>query len=174
MVSDLRGKDSVGQHDEWLRSNWNSVVAKNDVIYVLGDVALNHNVAIDWMKSVRGHKYLIAGNHDACHPLHSDWAAKTRRYLEVFKGVTTMASQKINGEPVMLSHFPYEVDHVPAARFMEWRLRDEGRYLLHGHTHTTKRIAGERQIHVGVDAWHGFPVGRDHVSYLMHTGDPRA
>lgn len=171
MVAELRGK-TPPQHDEWLRSNWNAVVAKNDVVYVLGDVALNHITAIEWMKTVRGHKYLIAGNHDACHPLHKDWAAKTRRYLEVFKGVSAMVFQEIAGEKVMLSHFPYEVDHVPAARFMEWRLRDEGRWLLHGHTHTSLRVTGERQIHVGVDAWDGFPVHRDNVAYLMQTGSP--
>lgn len=171
MVAELRGK-TVEEHDAWLLSNWNAIVAKNDVVYVLGDVSLNHNTAIDWMKKARGIKYLIAGNHDSCHPLHSDWAAKTRRYLEVFKGVTTVASMKIADEPVMMSHFPYEVDHVPASRFMEWRLRDEGRHLIHGHTHTTKRITGPRQIHVGVDAWYGFPVHRDHVTYLIQTGDP--
>jgi calcineurin-like phosphoesterase family protein len=40
---------------------------------------------------------------------------------------------------------------------MQWRLRDEGKYLIHGHLHSAEKFNG-REIHVGVDAWDFTPV----------------
>ena len=34
---------------------------------------------------------------------------------------------------------------------------DDGNFLIHGHTHSKRRVNG-RQIHVGVDAWGYEPV----------------
>lgn len=171
LMAELRGFDSVEEHDEELLRRWNAIIEKRDVVWILGDLSLNMNTGIEWIKRAKGIKYLVAGNHDACHPIHKDWAAKTRRYVEsAFHGVTTMAMHDLAGEKVMLSHFPYEVDRVPASRFMEWRLRDEGRWLLHGHTHLPERLSGERQIHVGLDAWGSYPVHRDTISDWMEQG----
>jgi calcineurin-like phosphoesterase family protein len=162
-----RGFAGVEDHDAWLLDRWNSVVSKRDTVWVLGDVSMNAQKGVDWMAKANGLKYLVAGNHDRCHPVNSRWHSEQRRYLEVFLGVTTVASMKIADHKVMMSHFPYDVDHVPESRFMEWRCRDEGLWLLHGHTHSAEKQTGDRQIHVGVDAWNGYPISRSVIEALL-------
>ena len=49
-------------------------------------------------------------------------------------------------------------DHTDAPRFAQYRLPDEGRWLLHGHTHIADQRIHGRQIHVGLDAWDLRPV----------------
>ena len=38
-----RGFSSIFQHDEELLARWNSVVAPEDTVYILGDLILNSN-----------------------------------------------------------------------------------------------------------------------------------
>ena len=40
-AGDLRGGTTSQEHDEWLITQWNSVVKKVDLVYVLGDAAMN-------------------------------------------------------------------------------------------------------------------------------------
>jgi len=59
-----------------LAARWNSVVAEDDTVYVLGDVALGQPVT-DSLKHIRrlnGTKYLVAGNHDRA------WLGYDKRY----------------------------------------------------------------------------------------------
>jgi calcineurin-like phosphoesterase family protein len=65
------------------------------------------------------------------------------------------------GRQVLLSHFPYEGggDHTETERFTQYRLRGEGLWLLHGHTHWQHiQVHDRRQLHVGLDAWELHPV----------------
>lgn len=39
-----RGFDSIEEHDEKLVRNWNELVGQDDVVYILGDVMLKHNL----------------------------------------------------------------------------------------------------------------------------------
>lgn len=49
-------------HDKDLVENWNKIVNKNDIVYILGDFAYkNHR---DHILSLNGNKILIKGNHD--------------------------------------------------------------------------------------------------------------
>lgn len=50
----------------------------------------------------------------------------------------------------------------------QYRLRDEGRWLLHGHTHQPERIRG-REIHVGLDAWDLAPVNEGTIAKLIEN-----
>ncbi|WP_051265718.1 metallophosphoesterase family protein [Nakamurella lactea] len=50
---------------------------------------------------------------------------------------------------------------------MEYRLRDEGNWLLHGHTHSSEKVTSSREIHVGLDAWDLGPVEVGAVAKLM-------
>lgn len=59
-------------------------------------------------------------------------------------------------------HFPYAsygdglVHGEPGeGRWVEWRCQDDGKLLLHGHTHGQEQ-AHDRMFHVGWDAWHRF------------------
>lgn len=53
------------------------------------------------------------------------------------------------------------------ARYTQYRLRNEGRWLLHGHTHQAEQRREGKEIHVGVDAWELAPVSLDTIAALM-------
>jgi calcineurin-like phosphoesterase family protein len=160
LVADLRGFNDITDHDEALADTWNTVIHRDDVVWVLGDVAMsNPTRALELLASLPGRKRLIAGNHDGCHPMHSRAYRATLKYQEAFEFIAASASVKINGVRTLLSHFPYAGggDRGDVERYTQWRLPDEGMPLLHGHTHSAERGDG-RIVHVGLDAWAGSPV----------------
>lgn len=66
-----------------------------------------------------------------------------------------------------MSHFPYTGDSHDKPRFDQIRPKDDGKVLLHGHTHqsnvVTRSAKGTLQVHVGVDSWDYFPVSLEAV-----------
>lgn len=139
-------------HDQAIAENWRRVVRLGDQVWVLGDLALAHyQHPLTILADLPGQKHLIAGNHDACHPMHREAHKVQRHYMGIFASVQAFARRKIAGETVLLSHFPYVKDRHEA-RYMQYRLRDEGEWLIHGHTHGPEQREG-REIHVGLDAW---------------------
>jgi calcineurin-like phosphoesterase family protein len=54
-----------------------------------------------------------------------------------------------NGVTVLLKHFPYSLDYDQ--RYKQHRMKDEGKWLIHGHVHA-KYLKHGNQIDVGVDA----------------------
>ena len=89
------------------------------------------------------------------------------------------AKIRLGDRTVLLSHFPYEGDHTTEERATQFRLRDEGLWLVHGHTHLTNRLGPNpryltimdaatggpgkpdprgREVHAGLDAWDLRPV----------------
>ena len=81
----------------------NSKVGKNDHLLLLGDVG-----NIEWARKIRGHKWLICGNHDAGYT----------QYTDVFDRV--FAGPLMIGEKIILSHEPLAIN---------WA------FNIHGHTH---------------------------------------
>lgn len=187
-VAAKRGFMSSAEHDLEVSRRWASVVRPDDDVYVLGDATGNASrVSLDWafqvLAALPGRKHLVWGNHDGGHPMHRDAHKFVRRYLEVFESVNSAARRRIYGREVLLSHFPYERDR-DEVRHTQWRLRDEGLPLLHGHTHGDERltvtdswtgtrgprrarIANRVEVHVGLDAWDLTPVPLDVVHGLL-------
>lgn len=199
-TSDLHiGHDAVAQmrmsavvadaHDCMLADNWDRVVNPEDQIWVLGDLsgggteATAH--ALNWVADRPGVKHLIAGNHDPVHPMHRDSHRWQSAFSQVFASVQPFARRKIGAHRVLLSHFPYTGDRGED-RCSQYRLRNEGMPLLHGHTHSPERTSFAAhtsindlltrlalQIHVGVDAWRYYPVHIDTLArFLNHAADP--
>lgn len=58
---------NVNQMDNTMINNWNMTVNNNDEIYILGDLSIE-NVNINNLQNIvsqlKGHKYLLRGNHD--------------------------------------------------------------------------------------------------------------
>jgi calcineurin-like phosphoesterase family protein len=167
-VADLRGFASTEEHDAALLERWKERVAPADVVWVLGDLcaggALATARALTALREWPGRKRLVLGNHDRAHPMYRDAHRWAPAYASVFEWVTPAARTKVQGVEVLLSHFPYERDRGET-RHAQWRLRDEGLPLLHGHTHGTERLtvtppwrADRVEVHVGVDAWGLAPV----------------
>lgn len=179
MVTNLRGfgegEAAVNRHNNSLIFGWESVVRPDDVVWILGDLTVSNGTlkpALEILSNLPGRKRLIYGNHDPAHPMHRDahkWFAK---YHDVFEYHSAFARIKVAGKPVLLSHFPYTLDHTHDARYEQWRLKDEGLHLLHGHTHSVYRYSSSRELHVGVDAWNMAPVPLSKVERFVTEGAP--
>lgn len=156
-VASVRGFDRVEDHDEMITSLWD-VVRDDDIVWVLGDLAMRADHALPVLAKLPGRKRLVLGNHDHAHPLNRNAHKWHRAYAEVFEFVAPFARLKVQGIEVLASHFPYDRDRE-AVRFPEFRLRDEGFPLLHGHTHGPERLTidvrhpSRVEVHVGIDAW---------------------
>lgn len=169
LVAGIRGFDSVDEHDGAIIKNWNRVVRPEDVVWVLGDIGMgNVNSYLEMMFCLNGIKHLISGNHDEVWPGHRDYHKHMAKWLQVFETIQPFGRRRINGHDVLLSHFPYgtETEHHAEGRYMQYRLRDEGGLLLHGHTHGTERMHGH-QIHVGLDAWDLTPVNEGTIGKMI-------
>ncbi|WP_322097959.1 metallophosphoesterase family protein [Nakamurella alba] len=178
LVAGLRGFDDPADHDDEIARRWRETVGDGDTVWVLGDLAVTSSAigierTLQRIAGLPGTKHLVPGNHDPVHPMHRHAHRHQRRYLEVFESVQAFARTRIpvlpdvRATPMMLSHFPYLADHSDPPRFLEYRLRDEGEWLLHGHTHAAGQRTSVREIHVGLDAWDLRPAALEQVAALL-------
>lgn len=186
----------VGYHDRMLACGWDSVVKPDDQVWVLGDLTVGGTEAVaralNWISDRPGVKHLIAGNHDPVHPMYRDSHRWLSAFGQVFASVQPFARRKIGDHRVLLSHFPYVGDRGED-RCSQYRLRDEGMPILHGHTHSADGVSWAArlewsaaqprrgggldmplsritlQVHVGVDAWRYAPVHLDTVADLLRA-----
>ena len=98
-----RGFASVDDMNEAIIRRWNSVVAPEDTVYLLGDVALND---IDWgcycLKQLNGNINILIGNHDTdCKISKYDSVDKKR-----IKTIGYATLLKTNRHNYYLSHYP--------------------------------------------------------------------
>lgn len=170
-VAGLRGFEDVTEHDQALCDNWADVVRKGDVVWMLGDLCLSKPTrALMLLQDLPGVKHLVLGNHDLAHPMHRYSHKWQRQYFEAFESVQMMARRRVNQIEVLLSHFPYSMDSGFESRYPQYRLPDEGRWLIHGHIHSSERFKGH-EIHVGVDAWNLKPVALDLIVGHIESSD---
>ncbi len=106
----LRGGSTIEEHDKWLIDQWNSVVTKHDLVYVLGDVAMNRK-SLSLVKKLRGTKHLVKGNHDI---------ESFDAYKEYFGAIYGIHNYR---RIFWMTHAPIHPDSL------------RGLYNLHGHTH---------------------------------------
>lgn len=173
-VAGLRGFDDTLDHDLTLAMNWIARINEGDQVWVLGDLsggsATAEKRALGLMRGLPGEKHLVSGNHDSVWPGHHNAHRKQRAYLDVFESVQAFAKRNMIGHKVLLSHFPYEGDHTEADRFADFRLKDMGKWPLHGHVHDEWQQIG-RMINVGVDAWGLAPVPINDIIEIIRKED---
>ena len=160
IASRERGFTSPAEHDRWLLDLCSRRFQPGDDVWWLGDIAFDGwrdrlPNTIGAMPAQSHH--LVLGNHDRPHPLNRNGHAYAAEYLQWFSTVQMAAKLRWEGREVVLSHFPYDGDHTREERYDEWRMRDRGITLIHGHTHSAEKFSrsksGTLQIHAGVDAW---------------------
>lgn len=173
LMSSLRGFADTRKHDAAIVDAWHDQVATEDIVWVLGDVTLgDQRTGLQKISELPGTKHLIVGNHDRCFPTRVESYEHQRLYLGVFETVQLSTMLKVGAFRVLLSHFPYTDGGIGGRpdKFTQWRLRDQGRPLVHGHTHAAETWSsspsGTPQIHVGWDAW-GRLVSKDEVAGLL-------
>lgn len=185
----------VDWHDDMLADAWDSVVRKDDTVWVLGDLVANSSSVkrgLAWMRDRPGDKHFVTGNHDPAHPMHEGSHIWRATYLAAddfgqvaFKSLQEFDRRKIHlsdgsKQEVLLSHFPYTGDGEGREdRCDLYRMRDEGLPILHGHVHSKQRVTYDtdslvtsfrgdvKQIHVGVDAWDFKPVSLEQIVTLL-------
>jgi calcineurin-like phosphoesterase family protein len=135
----------------------NSVVGDEDEWWCLGDFSLSEKYVPIILPRLKGRrKYLVAGNHDACHPCRGKKSEAAReRYLQY--GFDAVYDLVKNFHGFTLCHMPYSEDERHKKRYEEYRPKDEGEWLLCGHIHQLWKVNG-RQINVGVDVNNYTPV----------------
>ena len=122
---------NIDEHDEWIVSQWNSVVNKKDLVYVLGDVCFSGD-KLNLFREMNGNKILIRGNHDRF---------QTSLYLKFFSQVYGI-----------IKKYDFWISHAP---IHPQELR--GKRNIHGHVHSNS-IPDERYINVSVEALNAVPV----------------
>jgi len=160
--------NSVGHMNAIMESTWNSIVSPEDVVFYLGDFAMNPKVVPDIVGRLHGTKILIPGNHDRCYRLRSSrWVD---HYLAAgFQSVEMERQLEIAGESVLLNHLPYRSLADPDQRYFELRPVDKGGWLVHGHVHNRWKVS-KKQINVSVDVWSYEPVSWDTIADIIRHG----
>jgi calcineurin-like phosphoesterase family protein len=163
---------SVAEMNDCMITRWNETVRRDDSVWHLGDWAMgNFQAGLHMCSKLNGKIHLIPGNHDRCHPAYRDSYKYQSAYFNAgFASVQAFARKNIGGQQVLLSHLPYKGDRHDAERFDQYRLKDQGLWLLHGHVHEAWKIQG-KQINVGVDQWDFYPVSLDVISRLIKGDD---
>lgn len=165
-VSTLRGFSDPDEHDRVVLDNLRAVLVPGDMLWCLGDLNVGAPETRERALSLLGDLFrdagiaahLIAGNHDACHPMHRKGYLLQSEYLKVFASVQPYQRLTWAGREVWLSHFPRPgLDHEG----MESRndnIRLDVPWLVHGHLHSASPVTGDGMVDVGLDAWGLRPV----------------
>lgn len=139
----FRTGDDCIENMHTIISNWNSVIQKRDVVYVLGDVAFSKD-GVNALRELRGRKKLILGNHDQQLP-QAQW-------LDIFESVSGL----IKKDGYWISHAPIHPAELRGCK------------NIHGHVHSASiRDAygkyDDRYINVCCEAVREFPIRFDDI-----------
>lgn len=145
---------SIQEMNEKIIQNWNSVVNKTDICYILGDVAMGKvQDCIPLIKRLNGRLHLILGNHDtALKKLISNSNEK------LFDSIQDYLELKHNYNGIKCKVIMF---HFPIARFNGGHY--ESNFHLHGHCHGNPTGLEGRIKDIGTDTNNLFPYLLDDV-----------
>ena len=133
---------TIEEHDAALIANWNKVVTRKDLVYILGDFAMIKKMddGIPPMKKYRkfimalnSKKVIIFGNHD-------DMNMETKAcFSRTYEGIHDMILDK---QKITLSHYPMR----------SWNCSFHAAWHFHGHCHNRlSDVPHILSMDVGVD-----------------------
>jgi len=150
--------NDVDDMDKEMIGRWNSVVNKDDEIYILGDFLYKGNAkeANEILSKLKGRKYLIKGNHEK-------YLNKEDFNMEAFEWVKDYHVLNIEGVKIILFHYP----------MLSWDGSYNDSIHLYGHVHNSGirhpdygeklKLLGPRAINVGVDVNNFYPVSLQEI-----------
>lgn len=165
-INELAGRpfSSVEEMNAAMIERWNALVAPDDVVLHLGDLALGPvEESIALTAKLNGRRFLVPGSHDRVSPATQSTRA-IERFRPAYEGAGWTVLPEIvegtrGGTRVLASHYPYAGDTTGVERRVSQRPVDTGLPLLHGHTHDRDSGPhGSHEFHVGVDAFDFAPV----------------
>ena len=117
--SRARFRNDVTYMNESMVKEWNDLIAPEDTVYILGDVAfMSGSDAGRTVMRLNGTKILVEGNHDRKTLQDATFRnafAEVHKYLDI----------NYNGTKVVMFHYP----------IAEWDQMHRGAVHLHGHLH---------------------------------------
>lgn len=167
----------VDEMNAALVARWNALVAPDDEVWHLGDLALGRDIEqqVALTSVLHGRRHLVPGNHDRVASFF-EGGDQRDRFWGVYEsaGWQIMPEEfehEIAGHRVLVSHFPYAGDSRKGPdRYRSNRPVDRGLPIIHGHVHTDFAQRG-RQFNVGVDVRGYVPVREDEiVAWLDELG----
>lgn len=136
------GVTTVQEHDDWIIKQWNSVVTKRDLTWVLGDVAFTKQ-GLAKVSKLNGSKHLILGNHDQFSlELYSQYFNKIHGFMKKGK--------------FWLSHAPVHPNQL------------RNKYNIQGHVHSNT-LEDLRYFNVSVEALNGMPIAYEELESIFKT-----
>ena len=124
MIKFGRPFKDVHEMDKTIIKNWNDTVKDNDLVYITGDFWYKGDTpATVYLTRLKGRKILLKGNHDDIWINESD----ALFYLEKIESYFEYEENEL---AFNLCHYP----------MLDWYGGREGRYLIHGHTHSATFI----------------------------------
>jgi calcineurin-like phosphoesterase family protein len=132
-----RFRNDVNYMNEQMVKEWNDLIAPEDTVYILGDVAfLPAAKATEYVRRLNGCKILIQGNHDRKLLQDADFRScfeEIHHYLDV----------QCNETKVVMFHYP----------IAEFDQQHRGSVHFHGHLHGgVSGLEHYRVLDVGMDA----------------------
>ena len=144
-----RGFNNVDEMNNEIVRRWNSVVAKDDDVYVLGDLMLNDNEkALKLLKTLNGKLHIVFGNHDT--------PTRIKLYKELPNVVETGYAIFLRHKNMnyFMTHYPCITGNLQKGDITQMTVN------LFGHTHS-KELFWEGlpyMYNVALDAHNCFPV----------------
>lgn len=125
---DCRGFESLEAMHEYMISQWNGRVNKNDEVVILGDFSMGKAAETqEILTRLQGKKYLIVGNHD--------YYLNDKNFDRgLFQSIEYYNEMHDNNRKVILSHYPVMCYNG------QNRVTNAGNpttYMLYGHVHNT-------------------------------------
>jgi calcineurin-like phosphoesterase family protein len=142
---------NVQEMNETIINNWNSVVGKQDCVYLLGDFGFGKpEDLLKILKQLNGNVLFVRGNHDK----QMNQIAQLRDTIEVRIPDKRFPSGFCY---IWLSHYAHRV----------WNKSHHGSFHLYGHSHGTLPETDSFSFDVGVDSWNFTPVSFEQVYEKM-------
>lgn len=150
-VYEPRGFTSVQEMNEAIVARWNSVVAPDDEVYLLGDIMLNDNdVGMEYLKKFNGKITILRGNHD------------TNSRIKLYSTADNVVDCGLYAQVVNIQGYNFYISHYPT---MTSNLDNDApikRHVinLYGHTHQMDNFYQDIPFmyHVGMDSHNCYPV----------------
>ena len=118
-VTRSRFRGDVDYMNEQMVKEWNDLIAPEDLVYILGDVAfLPAQKAAEYMNRCNGTKILVEGNHDRK-------TLNDATFRGCFKEVHQYLRIVYDGTTICMFHYP----------IAEWDQMHRGSVHFHGHLH---------------------------------------
>jgi len=166
------GSPALHWMNQSIVDEWNSKVAPGDVVWFLGDFALNPNRRDEWLVKLNGRIRWVRGNHDSK-------ADKSKHLVE--KYVHHAFYDEIDGIKILFVHSPYDSklvldpmdnpDLVICGHVHDlWKFKRKGElveaYATNDHSESSF-VTKYPIINVGLDAWDFKMVSWDQVKNLL-------